>query len=162
MNLIFKITMKSAFKRQYYGYTLTKPNDVLLSIDSNSYVVSTLNTCKTLLKEMFDCPDNEMTIDDAKKEYEPYTDSQLTYETLNKICEYYNIRRSLYIECVKELDNVNSVFENNNITSLLIHKDIPFEASHFDINIDANKEYPFNADNIDEYYIEIEVVNDKK
>jgi hypothetical protein len=55
---------------------------------------------------MFDCPDNEMTIDDAKKEYESYSHSELTNEILNKICEYYNIRRSLYIECVKELDNV--------------------------------------------------------
>ena len=90
MNLIFKLTMKNAFKRQYYGYASIKPNDILLSVDSNSYVVSTLSSCKTLLKEMFDCPDNEMTIDDVKKEYELYVHSELTDEILNKIYEYYN------------------------------------------------------------------------
>ena len=159
MNLIFKLTMKNAFKRQYYGYASIKPNDILLSVDSNSYVVSTLSSCKTLLKEMFDCPDNEMTIDDVKKEYELYVHSELTDEILNKIYEYYNIRRSLYIECIRELDNVNSIFENNNITSLVIHKDIPFEAAYFDIDPSFNKEHPFNINDIDEYYIEIEVIN---
>lgn len=160
--MIFKLTMKSSFKRQYYGYTSVKSNDILLSTDVNSYIVSTLSSCKTLLKEMFDCPNNEMTIDDAKKEYELYVHSELTDETLNKICNYYNIRRSLYIECIKELDNVNSFFENTNITSLVIHKDIPFDAAYFDIDPSFNKEHPFNINDIDEYYIEIEVINDTK
>ena len=70
-----------------------------------SYTVDTMDLCKRVIRDFLDAPDEKMTRDDVINDFSGFSDEPLTEDTIRKIIDYYNGRKSVYESIVEYLDS---------------------------------------------------------
>ena len=158
MKLKYEITSKNVLKRQYYGIKDVPASNIDMSIDSYTYIVSTKESCVKILADFFDAPESKLDVESAKKMFSQINAEEITDDiVLMNICTYYNIRKDLFDEMICEIKKIDKIFEYHDITSVIVRKDIPYEANHLDLHPEIDIDYPFNSEDNEESYIEVKV-----
>ena len=64
-----------------------------------------MDLCKRVIRDFLDAPDEKMTRDDVINDFSGFSDEPLSEDTIRKIIDYYNGRKSVYESIVEYLDS---------------------------------------------------------
>lgn len=129
----FMITTKSTYLEPYWQALSDGSHPEIEYTDKQTYRKLPREAAILVLKEFFDAPDEDMTIEDTKREFSG-TDRVMSDQTASKIVAYYNGRKALYEKLLSLIDD-NFEYEKMDIPESLngfttVDDDKEFEKTH--------------------------------
>lgn len=95
------------------------------SIEQTEYVTDSLEVAKTMVKDLLDAPDYELTYDQVIKDFQYDRSSKLNPRNVAHIQSYYNWRYGLYKTVIADIDAA--------VSSGILKYDIPYQYNHFEV-----------------------------